>query len=453
MTFKFARSTGPFTAALMGLAALWASVPTDTLADGFSLTGNARLRTEALQGQFRSGQDGGDQLILLRTLVHGTAEKGPWSLGVELQDSRTYGADLGTPLSSGIANPLDILQAYGQFDNGTTRLTLGRQTVSIGSKRQIERIQYANVIKSYTGAHLTHQRGEDELHLVYVVPTGRFPNTRPDLDDNVLSGDEEQWGRQIWGVHYRRANLLGTQAPGLWGEAFVYGLSENDTDRVATPDREYVTPGIRIHRRAAPGQWDIDLEAAYRFGSRKEDASTNDIPSLSVSASMAWLAAGYTWDRAWTPRFAVEYYWASGDDDPNDDKYGQYERLFGSRRGDLNNTSIHGPLTPANLNAPGFRIEVTPNDRWDGRLYYSAAHLASETDSWVIAKHRDPTGQSGSFIGHTLDGRARYWVLPDRLRLEVGASALLFGEFAEQVAGGPEGDGTLYGYGQLTLQF
>ena len=427
-----------------------------------TLKGETRVRYETLQGQFRAGGEGGDQLFLFRSLLLAEADTGPISFGVEIQDSRTYLADAGTPLSSSIANPLDLLQLYARIDElpgvfgegSSSKLTLGRQTVSIGSKRQIERVDFANVIKSYTGAHFvsTAERG-DELHLVYVVPTARYPDARPALDDNELSGDEEQWERRIWGVHYRRADILPALAPGLWGEVFAYGLEERDSGDFPTPDRSYFAPGFRLYRKPVSGQWDIDLEGALRRGSRYASNDPSDTQSLEVEASMLFAAFGYTFDTPWQPRFALEYYHASGDEDPFDLNYDQHERLFGSRRTDLNNTSIHGPLTPANLNAPGFRVEVKPNARWDARFYYHAAHLASKTDSWVIAKLRDPSGQSGDFIGHTLDGRARYWVLPDSLRLELGASALMYGEFAKDVPGGPDGDGTLFGYAQLTFTF
>jgi hypothetical protein len=43
--------------------------------------------------------------------------------------------------------------------------------------------------------------------------------------------------------------------------------------------------------------------------------------------------------------------------------------------------------------------------------------------------------------------------VPDSVRLEFGGSALVFGEFARNVPGGPEGDGTLFGYAQLSLTF
>lgn len=285
------------------------------------------------------------------------------------------------------------------------------------------------------------------------MPTARFPNTRPELDDNELSGDEEQWERRIWAVHYRRADIVPSLAPGLWGELFVYGLDERDSADFQTPDRSYVAPGFRLYRRPVIGQWDIDLEGALRHGTRYATSNSDDTQSLAVDASMLHAEFGYTWDAPWQPRFAFEYYYASGDEDPNDNRFDQHERLFGSRRSDLNNTSIHGPLTPANLNAPGFRVEVKPNNRWDGRFYYHAAYLASDTDSWVIARRRDQTGQSGDFIGHVLDARARYWVVPDSLRFELGASALVYGEFADTVPDGPSGDGSLFTYAQLTFQF
>ncbi|MEO0815705.1 MAG: alginate export family protein [Pseudomonadota bacterium] len=430
--------------------------------DWFTLKGETRARYETLDGQFRAGRDGSDQLLLFRTLLLAEVDTGPVAFGIELQDSRTYLGDTGTPLSSSISNPLDILQLYARFDElpglmgegSTSHLTVGRQTVSIGSKRQIERVDFANVIKSYTGANFlsTNARG-DELHAIYVVPTARFPNQRPGIDDNDLSGDEEQWERRIWGVHYRRADILPSLASDLWGEVFVYGLEERDSGDFATPDRSYVAPGFRLYRKPAIGQWDIDLEGALRQGTRYATSDPADTQSLSVDASMLHAELGYTFDAPWQPRFALEYYWASGDEDPTDLNFDQHERLFGSRRSDLNNTSIHGPLTPANLNAPGFRIEAKPNGRWDGRFYYHAAFLASETDSWVIARLRDPSGQSGDFIGHVLDSRARYWLVPDSVRLELGASALFFGEFAETVPGGPDGDRTLFGYGMVTVSF
>ena len=209
-------------------------------------------------------------------------------------------------------------------------------------------MDFANVIKSYTGAHFSSvSPGGDELHAILVVPTARFPNERDDLDDNRLSGDEEQWGRRIWAVHYRRANILPVAAPELSAELFVYGLEEKDTSDFETADRSHYAPGFRLYRKPLAGRWDIDIEGALRKGERSATTDPADRPALDVDAGRLFAAVGYTFNTPWQPRIAPEYYYASGDDDPDDEDFEQHERLFGSRRSDLNNTSIHGPLTPA----------------------------------------------------------------------------------------------------------
>ncbi|WP_300556258.1 alginate export family protein [Maricaulis sp.] len=447
-------------------AAVWAllgtAVTMPVLAqDGFSLSGEARARYESLDGQFRAGRSGSDQALFLRTLVHGRYEADGFAFGIELQDSRAYLDDEGTPLSASYVNPLDILQLYAETPAAgllgpgwTGALRLGRQTVSIGSKRQIERVSYANVIKSYTGAHYTSRTDAgDEFHLLAVVPLSRQPSDRGLIGDNTLSGDEEQWNRQIWGVHYRDANAFPGWAEDIMAEAFIYGLSERDSSDFSTPNRQYTAPGFRLYRRPQTGQWDMDIEGVWRFGSRRATSSASDTDDLDVSATMLFAAAGYTFDAPWKPRLALEYYWASGDDDPNDENFDQYERLFGSRRTDLNNTSLHGPLTPANLSAPGVRLELDPGPRWSARVHYSHASLASETDSWVIAKLRDPSGQSGNVIGQTIDSRVVYDLVPERLELELGASVFLPGAFADNAPASPAPDETLFGYAQVAWRF
>lgn len=451
-----------FFSIMAGLCALTISSPAaNAQPSELEISGETRVRYESLSGQFRANGTGSDQALFFRTLLHARLDTGAFILGGELQDSRSYLTDSGTPLSSSFVNPLDILQLYVESDAPALfgqawqgQLRAGRQTVSIGSKRQIERVSYANVIKSYTGLHYQSESARgDAFHAIAVVPIARRPSDRASIDDNLMSGDEEQWNRLIWGLHYSNANAFDAVLDRVTAEVFVYGLTENDSDDFQTPDRHYVTPGFRLYRAPQTGQFDFDIEGAWRTGRRRASSNPADTDNLDVSATMLLSYFGYTFDAPWQPRLAIEYYWASGDEDPNDDNFDQYERLFGSRRTDLNNTSIHGPLTPANLSAPGMRLEVVPGPRSDARLAWSAASLASNTDSWVIARLRDPSGQSGDFIGHTLDGRMRYQLIPDQLELELGASVFLPGEFADNAPGSPAPDRTLFGYGQLTLTF
>ncbi|MEL7490119.1 MAG: alginate export family protein [Pseudomonadota bacterium] len=431
------------------------------LPDWLRVSGETRLRYEALDGQFRAGRTGGDQGFFIRSLLLTEADTGAVTFGVELQDSRAYLTDSGTPLTTSLVNPLDVLQAYARVKapgllgaGSRTDLILGRQTVNIGSRRQIARFGYANVIRNFTGAHAVskNDRG-DELHIVLVSPLGRAPTLRSELDNNVLRFDREQFGRRVWGLHYRRADIALLSAPDLWGELFVYGLNEEDTDRVATPNRQYVTPGFRLFRKPKAGRWDIDLEGALRLGTRRATSDAGDTQDLKVRASSLMARAGYTFDAPWRPRVALQYFWASGDEDPDDDRFDQYERLFAARRTDLNHTGLHGPLTFTNLSAPGVRLDVKPTARTDARLHYSAAFLASDTDTFTVSRLRDASGQSGDFAGHAIDMRARARVLPGNLVLEVGASAFVFGEFTKATRADPRVNRTLYAYLQATASF
>ena len=99
--------------------------------------------------------------------------------------------------------------------------------------------------------------------------------------------------------------------------------------------------GFRLFREAQANQWDNDIEAAYRSGTRYASSNPADTNIPEVRALMLIAVLGYTFDMAWQPRLSLEFYYASGDDDPNDNKFDQYERLFGGSA----RTSITPPYT------------------------------------------------------------------------------------------------------------
>ena len=446
---------------LLSLLVFVGSLSAGTIPDWLSISGEVRVRYETLDGQFRSGRTGGDQGLFLRSLLKLEAQKDGYALGGELQDSRSYLTDSGSAISSSYINPVDFLQAYARVPVGdifTTgyegEVTLGRQTISVGSKRQIERPSYANVIRSYTGARLKLKNVQgDEFHAIAVVPVERLSSDRDDVENNTPVMDEEQWHRLLWGLHYRKSDAFEDSISDTWAEVFVYGFHEWDAFGEETPNRDYITPGFRLYRKAELSQWNFDIEGALRFGSRRASNNSTDTQDLDVFASQILVRVGYTFDHEWEPNVALQYYWASGDDNPNDGDFDQYERLFGSRRTDLNNTSLYGPLTPANLSAAGARFEMKPTDRTSCRITYLAAFLASDTDTFVVGRQRDPNGSSGSFIGHAIDSRVTYDIMPGELILEIGASALLHGEFTRDNPQAPDADDTFFGYSQLTFKF
>lgn len=420
----------------------------------FSLSGDTRVRYESLDGQFRQGLTGSDQVLAMRSLLRADVETEAFAFTGEVQDSRTYLDDEGTPLSGSLVNTMELIQAsvsWRQTMVGSDFMQgweakLGRFTLDIGSRRFVERNDFRNTTNAYSGLHWTGRfAGAATLDAFFVAPMEKLPAGRSLLDDNRIEADAELDSRRFWGVHYQRPRTFGDVQLDL----LVYGLREND-GAIATLDRALYAPGFRLLKNAVAGGWDFELEAAFRYG--KQSASlAADAHSLDVRAHMLHAEFGFTFASSWNPRLSLEYDLATGDDVATPD-FERYERFYGTRRGDLGNTSIHGPLTRSNISVLGLRYGFS-HGATDGRVVLQQALLAEASDAWIAAPRMDPTGQSGRELGQTLDFRIRHWLLPERVRAEVGGSALLFGDFPDKVPGGPEADRTLYGYGQVTLNF
>jgi hypothetical protein len=96
----------------------------------------------------------------------------------------------------------------------------------------------------------------------------------------------------------------------------------------------------------------------------------------------------------------AQFNYASGDNDPNDGKNNRFDTLFGARRFEFGPTSIYGAFSRCNLISPGIRLQVKPPGRVSGFTGYRVNWLASDRDAWMTANVVDPSGLSGSFLGH-----------------------------------------------------
>jgi hypothetical protein len=103
--------------------------------------------------------------------------------------------------------------------------------------------------------------------------------------------------------------------------------------------------------------------------------------------------------------------------------------------------------------SPAIRFEVTPSPIWDAFVAYRSLFLANRTDSFALTGVRDRTGQSGNFAGHQVEGRLRYWVVPDAMMLETGAAYLFKGRFLRDAPNAPDTPDTAYAYLAATIFF
>ena len=118
--------------------------------------------------------------------------------------------------------------------------------------------------------------------------------------------------------------------------------------------------------------------------------------------------AGYTLDTAYSPRLALVFDYASGDEDPDDDENNRFDTLYGARRFDYGPTGIYGALARSNLVSPGYTLSLNPREDIQLMVGHRFCWLASDKDAWTTSGLRDNTGDSGSYVGNQAEVRIRW---------------------------------------------
>ena len=422
--------------------------------DGLSVTGAMRLRYEFIDGQARAGFNDADQLVNLRTNILAEYRHDRIRLGVELFDSRVWGDNPGTPVTTNEVNTLEPVQAYAAADfigvmGKGTRLTLtaGRMTLNLGSRRLIAADDYRNTTNGYTGirADFAAPRGW-KATLIYTLPQVRQPEDDAGIRAARVRLDRESFDLVLWGGQVSKAKVLGQAT----AELTYFHLGERDSPGRPTRDRSLDTFGGRVIAEPRAGALDYEVEAFYQTG-HVSTSQASGASRQSVSASFVHADVGYTFAGGWKPRLSLEFDRASGDKPGG--SYGRFDTLFGMRRAELAPAGLYNAISRSNLTTQGVRVEATPSKRLDWFAVYRAMWLAAAEDSFSSTGVRDATGKSGDFAGHQLEARIRYWLVPQRLRFEFDGVVLAKGRFLRNAPNAPTGRWTRYGSFNLTASF
>ena len=352
--------------------------------------------SRAARVQYRLGRAAA---VLARTVQYECHQRARVSfgrhVGGELIDARAYSADRSGSVGTGEVNALELVQAYLGFDLGDvlgkgseTALEMGRFTMDLGSRRLVSRNNFRNTTNAFAGARVRWQgAGKGSVTAFYTLPLIREPADKDSILANAVKWDRESFDLVFWGGFASQP-----VGGGATLEAYVYALDEDDSPKLQTRNRHLYTPGLRLFTAPSAGRWDYELEAAYQFGHLRENA-TAQARKLAVSAYTIHGEVGYRFAAPWSPRLALEYDRASGD--RRGGRYGRFDNLYGSRRSDFGPTSTFGALGRSNISSLGLRLDVAPDERWDGFLHYSANWLDSASDSFATTGGRDPDGGSG----------------------------------------------------------
>lgn len=398
--------------------------------EGLTITGSVRLRYEAIDGQPRVGFNKSDDLVNLRTNILAEYRKADVRIGVELFDSRVWGDDAGTPVTTNEVNTFEPVQAYvaadfnGAFGKGTKlTLTAGRMTLNLGSRRLVAADDYRNTTNGYTGlrADIGAPQGW-KATLIYTLPQMRRPDDTQGIRDAKVRFDKESFDLVLWGGQISKTKAFG---PAM-AELSYFHLGERDAPGRPTRDRSLDTFGGRIITEPRSGKFDYEVEAFYQTGHVSASLAAT-APRQSVSASFVHADAGYSFAGPWKPRLSIEFDRASGDKPGG--RFGRFDTLFGMRRADLAPAGLYNAVARANIMTPGIRLEATPSKRLDWFAVYRGMWLAANEDSFSTTGVRDAAGRSGDFAGHQFEARVRYWLVPARLRFEFDGLLLAKGAF------------------------
>ncbi|WAR46704.1 alginate export family protein [Methylomonas rapida] len=375
-----------------------------------------------------------DNLWLLRTRAYIGIKDilDPLRFAVEMEDARSYNGNY--ERSDADVNEFELIQAYGElyFDNalGHNRpisIRAGRQHLELLDRRLVGNNEFRNTTNNFEGYRVRFGKKQNNWDLDTFVfqPVERYKYDfdQPD-EDTWFYGAVFSWrqwsdyitiqpyflGRSTNGDPYNTANLKAQKA--------VY-------------DREIYAPGLRIYGLFGDSGFDFDADINKQFGRYGDRDPQNaahlvngktvrvvddsgvtrtlrEQKELQHDALAYSLEVGYTFDHDWKPRASVYYGYGTGDKSNADGINQRFDAFYGFNQP----WSRNDYFSWDNVHAPKARLEFAPYQDARVDLGYNAYWLESETGGWNRARLTDPTGQSGSFLGHEFDIRLRHKLNP-----------------------------------------
>lgn len=371
-----------------------------------------------------------DEQFLLRSRVYVGVRDilDPLRFAVEFQDSRQFHSDF--PERNRDVDEAEVIQAFAElyFEDalGTgypLQLRAGRMSLDYVDRRLVARNRWRNTTNAFDGFRLRlGQPSADWQFDVFAVQPVERRMISPDRPD------EERWFYGFTGA-WRRWSRHITLEP------YYFVLDEDRKDR-DDPDREIHTVGLHAFGPIGRTRFDYDFDTAFQFGDDGERRQR----AFAVHGEV-----GYTLQHAWRPRVSASFAFATGDRDPDDGLSERFDRLF---------QATHGPSASdlfswQNIISPKIRLTLRPSSELRLDASYGAYWLAGDNDAWVLPDRRDPSGDSGDFVGQEVELRMRYRIDP-RVELEVGYSHFFPGLFFRNT--GPADDGDFF-YVQTTFRF
>jgi hypothetical protein len=309
-------------------------------------------------------------------------------------------------------------------------LRVGRQELGYGKGRLVATSDWANVRRPlFDGVKLFAKGKTWDVDLWYAKPVLVQRKQRDRFDEDY----------DFYGAY---ATYKGIPRHGV----DFYLLAVDDTGNSVNPngkagDKSTYTLGSRFWGKTEP--WDYEAELSGQWGHWAGDT---------VQAWSWTLDGGYTVGQMpWKPRLGAGFDWASGDEKPADGKVGTFDQLLPLAHVYFGFLDLIGRqnITAANVNLTAWPVA----EKVRTAMAYHAFWLNDDHDAlYGVAGtpgRRDPTGHSGTEIGHELDVTVM-WKVDVHSSVLLGYSHFWDGNFI--VATGPDQDADLF-YVQYAMKF
>ena len=409
---------------------------------------NFRFRYEYRDGDIRRKTALVDEPLLFKTRVYVGVKEilDPFRFAIEVQDSRRYNSHFATDVRD--VNEFEIISGYGELyfknalgedDLGNARpfsFKFGRFNFEFLDRRLIGSNEWRNTTNTFQGFQtmLGEDKNDWQLDLLALQPLDRL---KYDFDQVV----DEQWFAAAIG-HWRKWSDIITLEP------YYLQLRQTASANNGFVNKEIHATALRGYGWIGDSGFNYDFNGIYQFGTNGTQA--HDAYGFTGEV-------GYTFEHEWKPRLSTSYGYASGDNNPNDNKDERFERFFGFARP----WSADDYIVFENVIAPKVRLELEPSKKFRLDTGYSLFWLASDTDRFNNLNtvpesnglNRDKTGKSGDFLGHSFDIRARYKVDP-RVETTLGYSHFTTGDFVRNIqdkSRGSHSDDTDFFYVEVTV--
>jgi len=305
---------------------------------------------------------------------------------IDLQDSRAFGASGGTVGNANFAdgnfgnNRIDLHQGYADirnlFDYPLT-IRLGRQEIIWGDHRLIGNFIWSNIGRTFDGARVMWDT--DDIHAEAIGITV----DEDGFDGTGLTSDDDS-DESIYGAMLGFKRLV---PKGLLEFFYIQKNNQDDENNDAVQDG-FDTLGdsdnVVVHNIGyqLQGKLGIDDQIDYQTQGHYQ---IGDFGKEDHEAWAFFALAGYTCkETPWTPRFGVEYDYASGDDDPDDGDHETFENLYPTNHW-KGNYGFMDRQSWQNIHDFRTNITVHPTKKLMVRLDYHYFILDEEADGWYGA--------------------------------------------------------------------